>query len=55
MRARTGGLCGHARARIAHLFARRTKKGHWKLVFDTKRKLSKSSDPLRIEYDIAVR
>ena len=53
--AKTAGTCGHATARITHLFPAGTKKGHWKLVFDTSRKLSRASAALRIAYDIAVR
>jgi hypothetical protein len=52
--ARTGGICGHAQRRIAHLFPRGTKAGTWRLVFDSRRRLSKASDPFRIEYNIAV-
>jgi hypothetical protein len=53
--ARTTGTCGHAQARIPHLFPAGTKKGNWKLVFDSKRRLGKPTDPLRIDYTIAVR
>jgi hypothetical protein len=52
---KTGGTCGHATARLPHLFPAGAKKGRWKLIFDTSRKLSKSTNPLRIEYDITVR
>jgi hypothetical protein len=53
--AKTGGMCGHAQARIPHLFPRGAKAGTWKLVFDSSRRLRRSSDPFRIEYNIAVR
>ena len=52
--AKTGGMCGHAQAHIAHLFPRGTKPGTWRLVLDSKRRLSRSSDPFRFEYSIAV-
>ena len=52
--AKTSGTCGHATGRLKHLFPAGAQKGGWKLIFDTTRKLSKQTNPLRIEYDITV-
>jgi hypothetical protein len=48
---KTGGKCGHARARLAHLFPTAISPGSWRLIFDTSRKYH-SNTKLRIEYDI---
>jgi hypothetical protein len=49
--AKTGGKCGHARARLTHLFPAGSAAGPWRLIFDTSRKYH-SNTKLRIEYDV---
>jgi hypothetical protein len=52
--AKTTGTCGHATARLSHLFPRGARKGKWRLIFDTSRTY-RSSTKLKIEYDTTIR